>query len=270
MDYNPAVVALSALYAASKVEEIVFDAHDLVARFDACVNGVDSDADLEQTPMSVDQSACRVSADALLNTELWFLQQINFHLICYHPFKSLGIVREKLHSSTIFAQGEHSNHLLSELIAIAENIIRRRSLLTDLPLSHPPAVIAIAATVIAAEIKSNPQEQQLLQVLVGPDHKALNRIQTATQILRPLPDQTPENEAREVAALEQRRQAVQKNINDPMSREYREMQLQQLSEEDAEELERARVFQEKLKRRSEALLGFANMNISRKKRKVEA
>eukprot|EP00178_Gracilaria_changii_P004765 TRINITY_DN17767_c0_g1_i1.p2 TRINITY_DN17767_c0_g1~~TRINITY_DN17767_c0_g1_i1.p2 ORF type:complete len:359 (+),score=69.05 TRINITY_DN17767_c0_g1_i1:221-1297(+) len=269
MDYNPSVISLSALYAASKVDEIVFDAHDLVARYDASVNGVASDTALHQTPMSVDQCVMRVSANAILDTELWFLQQISFHLICYHPFKSLGIVREKLLSARVCGHDRQANQSLSELIATAENIIRRRALLTDLPLSHTPAVIAIAATLIAAEANSTPSREQLLQALVQENTKVLNAIETAAQVLRPLPDHTPENEAVQVAALEKLRQAVQKNSNDPMSREYKEMELQHLREEDEEELERARVFQEKLKRKSEALLGFANMDISNKKRKVE-
>ncbi|CAN8062155.1 unnamed protein product [Agarophyton chilense] len=269
MDYNPSVIALSAVYASSKVEEIVFDARDLIARFDASVNGVASDTSLQTAPMSLDHCAVRVSADAILNTELWFLQQINFHLICYHPFKSLGIVREKLLESKICAEQQQLTHALSQLIPRAENIIRTRALLTDLPLAHPPAIIAIAATLVAAEAKETITEQQILQVLVGDNNKLVSRIQTAANILRALSDHAPEHEPKQVAAIEKQRKAVQKNINDPMSQEYKDMEQEQLRLEDEEELQRARAFQEKMKRRAEDLFGFASMDVPNKRRKVE-
>lgn len=270
MDYNPAAIALLSLYASSKVEEIVFDARDLVARFDASVNGVASDTPLFEQPMSADGCAMRITADALLSTELWFLQQISFHLICYHPFKSLGIAREKLHAANICGTGQKAEDLLADVITRAEHIVRRRALLSDLPLSNLPAVIAVAATIVGAKDAGGPDEKQLLSVLIGDNQSLKDKVRDAVEVLQSLSDRTPENEASQVAQLEKKRKLVQKNINDPMSDEFKEMEKEQLRQEDEKELERLKIFQEKLKRRAEAMLGHDAVDVSSKKRKIEA
>lgn len=269
MDYNPAAITLLSLYASSKVEEIVFDAQDLVARFDASVNGVASDTPLSEQPVSADGCSMRITADALLSTELWFLQQISFHLICYHPFKSLGIVREKLHVANVCGSGQKADDLLAGIILRAEHVVRRRALLCDLPLSNLPAVIAVAATIVGAKDAGGPDEKQLMPVLIGDNEHLTDRICAAVDVLRSLSDRTPENEASQVAQLEKKRKAVQKNINDPMSEEFKEMEREQLRQEDEKELERLKIFQEKLKRRAEAMLGHDAVDASNKKRKIE-
>ena len=188
---------------------------ELVANFDRLVNDISPEQSVEDVPMSKDRTAMRVTTDALLSVELQFLQQIDFHLICYHPFRSLGVIREMLLNHNVC----ESEDALSKLIARAEYLITRRALITDLPLEHPPAVIATAATLLAAEESGIGEEQILQAIAPGNNVILLKCARHAADVIRQLPDRPTEDEVLRVAELEKRRQELSVALNDPLTKE---------------------------------------------------
>lgn len=258
MDYNPSVIALCALYAAFKVEEVLMSADVLVSRVDVILNGVDEKADIQQVPYSIDGTAARVTSDTLLKIELPFLQQINFHLICYHPLRSLAIIRERLVLSPLFrATDDDATDRLGKLLNRASNVIMLRAMISDLPLSQPPGVIAVAATAVASAEMDGPSDGELLDVLVASGKHARVAVENAMHVLRSMGDRPPSGETDRVAAMEKRRRRVKNEENDPTtSGKFREHQLDKLAQEDLEEAQLGRNYQEKLKKRAADLLGF--------------
>lgn len=264
MDYNPSVIALSSIYASSKVEEVIITSDVLVSRFDVIINGVNADVDVMEVPLSKDGTSMRVTMDVLLNTELKFLQDLQFHLICYHPLKSLGIVREKLKAAGVMKEDEH----MGEYMARAEELIMRKALLSDMPLSHPPAIIAIAAAIEAAEEGQGPEKDAILEAVASGMEKVRKLIDEAIVCLAELPGNDAKEDAPAVAELERKRQRVQKDENDPMSSTY---QLHEQEEKDrAEEEERQRYVEvkERLERKTKALLGFDTNGTPPKRQRV--
>lgn len=271
MDFNPAAIALSSLYAAFKVEEVIMSADDLVARFDVVMNGVEGNTDIAKVPLSRDGTCERVSSAVLLNTELAFLQQIKFHLICYHPFRSLGILREMLKNASILCDRDKEmadvsgkttdgDKRLAEVMARAQYILCRRALLSDLSLSRGPAILAIAAIVVAAaEVENGPTAADIIdaikrgseaQIPVGDE--LVTNVTAAVEQMSILPDRTSEDEATVIAALEKKRRRVQPAHNfltNCLKDEEDAMNLEQVDEEEAK---RSRAAREKTAK----LLGF--------------
>lgn len=265
LDYNPSVIALSSLYAAFKVEEVLLSADDLVSRTDVILNGVAADMDLSEIPDSVDGTSSRVSSDILLKTELSFLQQLRFHLICYHPFRSLGILREQLFAADILCEkGEDADSKddskLANVLSRAEYIVTRRALPSDLLLCHTPAILAIAATLVAIveAFPESPDIQMNVLKTIGISEEISDRVTTVKDQLMKLPDKPKEGEAEIVAALEKKRRALQKDENDPTTKEYQENERMKLDEEEEEELDRNRIYQKRLKEKTAQLLGFGS------------
>lgn len=169
-EFNPSVIALSALYAAGKVEEVYLPADRLVVDFHSVVDSVKIDLLAEGSETATvgvsDQldvangTAMRVNADALLQTELDFLQLLQFHLVCYHGLRSVGVLREILRTARVWCDNEGADEnkeksakeseVLGRVCARAHNIVARKVLLTELPLTDTPAVIALAAVATAA------------------------------------------------------------------------------------------------------------------------
>lgn len=272
MDFNPAVIALSSLYAAFKVEEVIMSADDLVARFDVVMNGVETSTDIAEVPLSSRDGTCeRVASAVLLNIELAFLQQLRFHLICYHPFRSLGILREVLKNASILCDGDEEmqdasgkttggDERLGEVMARAQYIICRRAFLSDLSLSRPPAVLAIAAIVVAAaEVENGPSAVDIIDAIKGRseaqipvgDELVIN-VTTAVEQMKRLPDRAAGDEAAVVAVLEKKRRRLQGTENfltNCLKDEKDAMNLEQVDEEEAQRSHAAR-------EKTAKLLGF--------------
>lgn len=175
LDYNPAVIALSSLYAASKVEEVIMPAEEMVARVDTVLNGIDDpvlNPAGQAATESVDGTATRVSLDMLLRDELNFLNHLNFHLVCFSPYRSFLAIADMLHRDPALpnlvkappydpelTRGEPEpvppRHAptapLDVLMDRAAHIATRRTFLTDLQFVHTPAVVACACVMVAAE-----------------------------------------------------------------------------------------------------------------------
>lgn len=175
LDFNPAVIALSSLYAASKVEEVIMSAEEMVARVDTVLNGIDDpvlNPAGQAATESVDGTATRVSLDMLLRDELNFLHHLNFHLVCFSPYRSFLAIADMLHQDPALPElvktppddpeltrGEPEpappRHVptspLDVLMDRAAHIATRRTFLTDLQFVHTPPVLACACVMVAAE-----------------------------------------------------------------------------------------------------------------------
>lgn len=237
-EYNPSVIALSALYAAGKVEEIYLTADRLVHEFDTHVNGIKSDQlnDEQLKRVAFDPSvpsgtAMRVSEDALLRTELQFLQHLQFHLVCYHGFRSLGALREVLKQKAVWSTegGESEKDSLRAVYKGAHIWIAWRVPLTELMLTETPAVLALAAVAAASvdEGVENSDDDAVSTVVHAavPDreddlHPVVHQaVWTMRQAPRADADDNNESddEAREYEA---KRRRVQIDENDPMSERF--------------------------------------------------
>lgn len=137
MDFDPAAIALSSLYAAFKVEEVYTTAEDLVGA-------------VEQHDAKEGTICERVPVGVLLGIELEFLQSLKFHLICFHPFRCLGILREVLKG--LHGGGAEGEDRLGRVMYRAESFVWKRVYLSsDLLLTRTPGVLAIAAVIVAVE-----------------------------------------------------------------------------------------------------------------------
>lgn len=265
LDYNPAVISMSCLYASMKIEEVILSADELVDRVDTVLNGIsDSAANPagEAATESVDGTATRVTADMLLSEELPFLNLLQFHLICYHPYRSLSMLRTRIcedaelpglnERPTVESKGGGSPLAktdvtpLEKLFGLATRIVNRRVLLTDMPLTHSPAVIAIAAVVVSgAELAETEGcsgiEPELLQsrLLSSMGGEVVSAIKLA------IADVTAMREGGLAAddvvkELEARRRKLCKPENDPTSELYQKMQRDKEEEADRKRLKRAK------------------------------
>lgn len=273
MDFNPSVIALSALYAAFKVEEVLLSADALVSRADIILNGVAADADLESVPDSVDGTAARVPVDALLNGELDFLQHLNFHLICYHPYRSLGVVRERLRESQFFpdpvtstdngaAPVVHGGVHLARVIDRATALVVRKTLLSELLLSYPPAIIAMGSFLAAmAEMDDAPQVNDVLDALLeSSTGSAAAEVLIVSERIAAMDESeslepSPENCAL-VRELEKRRRSVRCDENDPTSKLFQDREREKADALDERRRGKARAQQEKVRLKNAALMGF--------------
>lgn len=354
-EFNPAVIALSSLYAAAKVEEVCLPVDSLVDEADKIlhklpkdpkqrrqgddgddtssddddeeVDGEDSgddkhggsDDDEEggerlREGLCEDKTCSVVSVDALLKTELDFLQRLRFHLICYHPFRSLGIVRELLRekrmwwqdpptsahpsastsaaaapaadpsSASLAPSSTHENNAaantdalprttesetLSAVATLAERLVLRAVVLSDLPVTHAPASIALAltahaATALAAEVDAESAQRA---VLAAADAEEAGVAADVAEVCRTLERLEKDRgralrvRARDARRLEKRRRAAQCDENDPMSRAFREREEGREQEAEARERERGREMGRR-KRKREKMVNNGGLNDS--------
>lgn len=294
LDFNPAVIALLSMYSATKVEETnMFSAEEIVARVDTILNGID---DPKQNPLgqaatqSVDGTATRVTVEMLLHEELDFYNILHFHLVCFHPFRSLIVLGDRLEKDAGLPALTHSLAqdydvaaaepyskppppppvtVLGTLLAHASRIALRRTLLTDMLFTHTPAVIACACVICAAEeIESRAKE-----ATVDATERCLDAAVVFTCILRDL-DPKMQGVIREAAAavrdmkegglasdddvraLEERRRVLCDPLKDPTSESFKKRQAEK---EEEQELKRRRKMQEntaRSKAKMDALMGF--------------
>lgn len=163
-EYNPCVTAVSCLYAAGKVEEIYLPAQRLASDFDVVVNGISqaqvSAEQLNQREFNEEvpgELAVRVSEDKLLQWELSFLQHLQFHLVCYHGFRSLGALRETLKRKQLWVSDDEKGMMMKGECKMLKQVCKKAHLciawrvpLTELVVTDTPAVVAMAAVATAA------------------------------------------------------------------------------------------------------------------------
>lgn len=183
MEFNPSVIALSSVYAAAKVEEVYLPVTTLLCDYDMVVNGlthaiavkqpvVDKKNDNDNESIRVCKGAAvRVCEDALLQTELNFLQRLDFQMICYHALRSVGYVREVLlglqQASKLWpvvdgndnedndndGKGPSVNDdgkIVKQVCRHANDLVVAVVPLTELILTQTPAIIALATVAVAA------------------------------------------------------------------------------------------------------------------------
>jgi cyclin H len=265
LDYNPAIIALSSLYASFKVEEVIISADDLVARADVILNGVD-EKNIAATE-SLCGTAMRVTAEALLTTELSFLHLLDFHLICYHPYRSLTVLYERIaadkslpHLYSGKDEGTAArDSLLEELFSHAHRTVTRRTLLTDVQFTHSPAAIAIAAVISAAHElqKTRPAiDPAALHIclLASLDAEASSVLDDLTEVIRGMAEGGATDDA--VRLLEVRRRALCNPENDPTSEVYRQREREKIQLLDDKRMKKAQAHKEAMRQKTEALMGF--------------
>lgn len=226
-EFNPSVIAVSALYAAFKVEEVHMPVDELVGAIDNILNDEDG-PNSHDSSLSDDGTAMRITVGALLRTEIDFLDRLRFHLVCYHPFRSAGLLRELVCQREKWdcSPGKESGKLI-RVSATAHKVIMTKALTTDLALTHSPAVIALACWATAAvdeKVEADDVSATLvmLEVADADGKTALtNQVMQAVTACRGAKKATKE-EMDELRVLEERRQALQIPENDPMSKEFRD------------------------------------------------
>lgn len=257
-EFNPSVIALSALYASGKVEEVYLPADRLVADFDILVNKIPrkqlekeqqsrSDDDVINEAMldAADGTAMRVSEDALLHTELAFLQRLQFHLVCYHGFRSLGALREVLKTQNTWVSVDQSdvgdknknetssvkqeNETLRRICRSAHKWLAWRLPLTELVLTETPAVIALAACAGSAadqgvEDGDDSSADSVVRAAAPGMDGVLAGVRTALWTMREMGDDDVDVcDMDVIKGLERKRRRWQIQENDPVSQRFREL-----------------------------------------------
>eukprot|EP00741_Cyanophora_paradoxa_P006416 tig00001001_g6218.t1 len=120
LSYDPRLIAATSLYVASKVEECPLQAKLLCVK----VRTVDP--------------AFNYGVADVLECEFFVLEELNFYLIVYHPYRPL---------TQLLSEGNAPNEVRG-LFKMAWTIVND-SYLTDLCLLYPPYMIALAAVFMA-------------------------------------------------------------------------------------------------------------------------
>lgn len=237
-DFDPAAITLLALYASTKVEEVVIAADDLCAR-------------AAQLP----SFAREVPAAVLLASELPFLQALRFHLIVYHPFRSLGILREHLHTARAFRGLPDPPAALAAVMARAERALVRRAYFTDLPLTHPPAALALAALLFAIrEGDAAVAEEAIFRAVEGSAGKVADGVKDVARRAADELERVSERVEGEVAESLERRRAAMPVVSNFLTKAFQDDDdAHQLEVVDREEAERER----EVRRRNEELAGLS-------------
>lgn len=231
MQHNPSVIALQALYAASKVEEAIISSDDLVARADSYLNergGEDAPKYPYDGP-SGDGTAARVRVEALLNGELDFLQALRFQLVVFHPYRSLHIAANRL-KPVLRDDYDRAFNRATELCAT-------RVLHSDLVFSQPPAVLAAAAALAAVREISPDAVDGALDVLAGDaaaDNAAARRERISALADRVATLSKSSVSVPRLAELELKRLAVRDEAADPTSELFRKREAEEEEEVDKE------------------------------------
>lgn len=284
LDYNPSLIALSAMYAACKVEEVILSADDLVAHADAVLNGLEerthSESNAHRAVDSVDGTAMSITTDMLLNWELQFLNMLRFHLICYHPYRSLLVVKDRIHSDPELAvlRDKHSmsshpdgnsadsvssSPAVDKLIRLSRRIITGRTFFTDMQFIYSPSAIAIASVICAAReiVKSDSTILSPLQSSEFEQHLLKNySLQIKDEILALAAEieqiSVEKSNIDYLATLERRRKKLCVAQNDPTTELFQELERRQNEELEEKRLKKAQEQREIMQRKTAALMGF--------------
>lgn len=224
MDFNPAAVACVAMYVAGKVEEVVITADDLIERMDALMNG------------GQEGELWKVGVGTVLGIELEFLQSLSFYLICFHPFRSMGVLSELLKGK--LGLGDDA---MGRLMHKAEYITKRRAMLSDLCLTKTPGVVAIAAVVVAAECVGIGEigVEVVLEIVRGRGvdvgSSRSEEVREAVEEMRKLEDRAGEDEMEVVVMMERKRREcgeVDNFLTRRLSEEAEDADLERVDEEE--------------------------------------
>lgn len=128
LDFPPASIVLSSIYAACKIEEHYTLADELANNMNHMMRDLQDVVEL-------------IPAGTVLGTELSFLESLDFCLICYHPIKSITLLLDNLNNKEEMEKWKQR----------AEYITKRWVYTTDVHMCNAPGVIAIAIVVIVAE-----------------------------------------------------------------------------------------------------------------------
>lgn len=273
LEYNPSVIALSSLYAALKVEEVHLPIEDLISRFNEIINGVKLKApdDSSLGTPTANGTAVLVDMHCVLTTELSFLSLLRFHLICYHPYRSLLAVADKIKASdkltSLAADAKEASapsqgrperpnsSRLDELLFRAKRIIARRTLFSDAQFLYPPAVIGIASVFVAAEELALPEESEFRDVIQSDFKQPVHdEVAACIHLIRGLEEGGADAET--VARVERTRARLGEKKNDPTSAEYRKEELAKNEEVDLKRRKKLKDLGEERKRETARLMGF--------------
>eukprot|EP00177_Eucheuma_denticulatum_P007207 GFKZ01013115.1.p1 GENE.GFKZ01013115.1~~GFKZ01013115.1.p1 ORF type:complete len:349 (+),score=61.88 GFKZ01013115.1:243-1289(+) len=229
MDFDPAAIACVAMYVAGKVEEVVITADYLIERMDELMNG------------GQDGELWKVGVGTVLGVELEFLQSLSFYLICFHPFRCVGMLAELL-------KDKHGLDVesIGMLMHKAEYITKRRVMLSDLCLTKTPGVLAIATVVVAAEsigigeitVEGVLETVKNRGIDVGSSGPGV--VKETVEELRKLKDRAGEDEMEAVVMLERKRRECGEVDNFLTRRLREEAEDADLERVDAEEGKRSR------------------------------
>jgi len=248
MMYNPSVISLLALYSATKVEEAPYPASDICVRADSFLSaGGIAGHPMHEGP-SKDLTAVRVRVDALLNGELDFLTALNFHLIVFHPYRSLMVVAEKLSEACKLTE-----ELQEQILARTRDLCCKRILHSDIPLTHTPGAIAIAATLSVVGKYFSDQYDDVSKVL-NPETANSGKLARLAEEISALPKKG--SGTQRLVALEKKRLAVRDENLDPTTAAYRKREAD--LEEEIDRERRAgmkKVMEDNKKKAAELLMG---------------
>jgi cyclin C len=124
-DFEPTLVALTALFMSGKVEECPIPVKSLLFSYQTLMEAEDHEYPLYR---------CQYTSDDIILMEYYLLQGLTFDLLVFHPYEHLNLVYDKA------AEGK----LPIEAFQTAWAIIND-SFYTDIPCCCAPNLIAIAA-----------------------------------------------------------------------------------------------------------------------------
>mmetsp|Transcript_7061 Transcript_7061/g.12662 ORF Transcript_7061/g.12662 Transcript_7061/m.12662 type:complete len:405 (-) Transcript_7061:2924-4138(-) len=264
MEFNPAVISLSSIYAALKVEEVNLSAHDLI-KF------IDGQADV----FCIDVVG-HVKAESLLENELDFLQKLKFHLICFHPYHSLIAAEEQLSLYMKSALNHDEEKVLNEVKKMtrdARDVLNSRVLFSDLILTTSPGLLALAALAFCSrKYAKEDQVYAMIRSLFKQVKKSVNYeeedeedkgvkvVEKLAAVINGLSDSKPDVE--EVRKLELRRQLCSNAENDPESEVFEAKLEKKRMELDMKRQEKYKQRAEKLRREQAQLTGIFTTDLS--------
>lgn len=244
MEHNPSVVALHALYAASKVEETSLSAEYLADRADSYLNGRGgTKASKLFVGPSADRTAARVRFETLLNGELDFLQALHFQLVVYHPYRSLRVAIA--HTASVLADDA------DRVRQRAEHLCATRVIFADLVFTRAPAAIAAAATLAATREIVPGAADGVLGRLAGDEDTRRNRLEALADQVAGLPKSS--STVARLTELEAMRLDLRDEVEDPATEMYRKRE--EIQEEEVDK-ERRTKLKRKLDREKEEATRF--------------
>eukprot|EP00180_Rhodochaete_pulchella_P002199 Plantae.Rhodophyta-Rhodochaete_pulchella.ctg33066.p1 GENE.Plantae.Rhodophyta-Rhodochaete_pulchella.ctg33066~~Plantae.Rhodophyta-Rhodochaete_pulchella.ctg33066.p1 ORF type:complete len:297 (-),score=47.16 Plantae.Rhodophyta-Rhodochaete_pulchella.ctg33066:3-824(-) len=257
MEYNPVVSILCAVYAASKIEEHLRSAHEIVDVAKRPNSELVRDGILDFEP---------VTADTVLAYEIKFLSMLRFHLVCFHPYRSLDAVVAALRQACNGEEG--TGKPLDKLARAANKVVTRRILLSDLVLSYSPGVLAFVAFATAAQEAGmnhsqhdNPWdfEKLTLQLASESSHQGdgQDAWTTIKRVAHALSEMASEAETSndQLRQLELRRRQLVDPDLDPTSDEYKKRQSDLQDAKESKRIAEAKAAAEKLRKEREDILG---------------
>jgi len=235
---------LSAIYAAAKIEEHSCPIQQIL---DVAFH--------PESPLAKEGIFQRLEADVILGYELTFLKQLDFQLVCFHPFRCISAILDLRRDA-----GDDEKEI--ERMAVAANrMVTGRILFSDVVLSSTPGQIALVSVVSALRKGSAVAfDVDTLLAAIQPISNAQQRadiMADVDRIILALSDTKYEKKLtlEDLRALEGRRKAVSNRGSDPDSDEYKERVRREEEEKDEHRRNKAKKAEERKRKEQEELLG---------------